>query len=867
MPTTLENAQELAGWGFNVLPARGKSPIVKWSDYQAKRSDSELPLWFKPNKRYNYWVNCGTISGWICLDCDSDEGEAFWRNQLGDVLDQTACVKTSKGHHYWFRIPEGHDPIPSWSQNNAQKDAGILFDVRAEGTGAIVPPSIHESGHVYEWVRGPDYGKDVPEALCGPQTTEDGGEAPQARSMLIHLVESPPDGEGGRNNWLARVAGHYAKEYAPARRDAYEYHVRLAADKLDPPLPDTEIDKTLESLWRKECAKGHSELVGQEPEEKSGYLLPGGDTLLTECVNGKGKDAEVSLEVWGDFDIRAVGVVEDEEARRVYDVRVHRRRQGDVRAALLPAPTLADIRQLNVWLGELGVSILPPPGMTAKGSPSQRLARYIEAQDPPHFTVVNHLGWDGDVFVAHEGNIDAEGLAVHTDRKPHPILRNRAPYRYGFAVTPEEAAAVLREVLTFHDETICSVFGAWWAACLLKGQIEDSRSSTLFPFMAIAAPSESGKTNGFLPMMVALSGNTVGNDSPTVAELRDSLSSNRSGIVWIDDKDSTEHYRELVRQATSGGTVSKKGEDRTTSVRVKLVNPLMLTGEALTVVGVEKASIDRAVQLDLPSPVGRRSLKDPSKPQYVDVVRLSRKYPDLNDAAGTLLSMAMSHASLIDHMEALQLQSGRFAEKMSIMRLGARVLTLMTGEEVHTERVDTWAHAQEELGNENALTLTILPGLLAATNFSSRVQEASGDWPITPVLHADGMVWFNTQATALYWTRLNRGRDNSRVADPKAIESQAIRAGMGGRGRVWEDGTPRSKRFKVGGNANARPWFWSAGPEMTALLLARAQGETRDAFEGESPEGMKGSPRGQQGLFLPTAEDLRYLAGDVPPEV
>lgn len=861
MPSTLENAQQLAGWGFNVLPARGKSPTVKWGDYQSKRSDPELSLWFKPNKRYNYWVNCGRISGWICLDCDSDIAEGFWRNQLGDeLLDSTACVKTSKGYHYWFRIDPDGEEWRSWSQNNDQKDAGILFDVRSEGTGAIVPPSVHESGHVYEWVRDPSYGKAAPEALRGPQTAEEEAEAPQARTMLAHLLSNPPEGEGGRNNWLARVCGHYAKQYAPNKRDAYDYHVREAADKLDPPLPDEEAQKTFDSLWKKECAKGHEELVGVEPDEKAGFLLSGGDTILTECVTGKGKNAESTLEVWGDFDMRAVGVVEDDDARRVYDVRVHRRRQGDVRHALLPAPVLADGRALNSWLAELGVSILPPPGMVTKSSASQRLTRYIEAQDPPHFKVVPHLGWDHDVFIAHEGNIDAEGLAVHTDRKPHPILRNRAPYRYGYKVGRDEAVEVLREVLTFHDETICSVYGAWWAACLLKGQIEDSRSSTLFPFMAIAAPSESGKTNGFLPMMVALSGNIVGNDSPTVAELRDSLSSNRSGIVWIDDKDSTEHYRELVRQATSGGTVSKKGEDRTTSVRVKLVNPLMLTGEALTVVGVEKASIDRAVQLDLPSPVGRRSVRNPARPQFDDVVRLARKYPDMTDAAGTLLSLAMEHANLIDEMESLQLQTGRFAEKTSILRLGARVLTAMTGDPVHTERVDVWAHAQEEVGNENALTLSILPRLLAATNMSKQVQEASGEWPITPVVVVDGHVWFNVQATADHWNRLNRGKDNSRTADAKAIEGQARRVEMGGRKREWEDGTPKIKRFKVGGNPNVRPWFWSVGPEMSELLIERAEG-------GVPSRVSKGSLGGvQRGMFLPTESELRSLSGDVDPD-
>jgi len=99
---------------------------------------------------------------------------------------------------------------------------------------------------------------------------------------------------------------------------------------------------------------------------------------------------------------------------------------------------------------------------------------------------------------------------------------------------------VLDEVLTYHDETVTSVFGAWWAACLLKPQIEVATS--LFPFVAIEAPSESGKTNGFFQMMTQLNGNTRGETQPTKAALRDMAAAHRNGIVWVDDPAMLEHY-------------------------------------------------------------------------------------------------------------------------------------------------------------------------------------------------------------------------------------------------------------------------------------------------------------------------------------
>jgi putative DNA primase/helicase len=75
-----------------------------------------------------------------------------------------------------------------------------------------------------------------------------GGSEPA--SMLSHLLANRPD-EGGRNNWLARVAGHYAVQLP--WKDAYEETVRGLGRELG--LEAAEIEKLITSIWEAEQAK------------------------------------------------------------------------------------------------------------------------------------------------------------------------------------------------------------------------------------------------------------------------------------------------------------------------------------------------------------------------------------------------------------------------------------------------------------------------------------------------------------------------------------------------------------------------------------------------------------------------------------
>lgn len=831
MGTPLQAARKLDSYGFNVLPASagGKAPQVAWQRFQEHRTSDKLKVWFAGAKARNFWIMTGRISGIVVLDCDNEAAVEWWAARVGqEVLDETTAVKTANGIHFYFAYPD--QLITNWSKH----EDDIHFDLRSDGTGVIAPPSIHESGHEYKWIRDPASMVVAPDGLRRTGDDTRSGEGDGGRSHLTELLGRPP-AKGGRNDWLARVAGHYAKTFYPLE-DAYRTHVELANRQLADPLEEAEVLKTMESIWNAEFRKKDGK-AGGEATLENGYLLGNGDEIFVQTRRKVGEQWTTDIQHWADFDIVAVGVVEDEEANRTYDVEINRKRQKDKKRALLPASKLSDSRALNPWLAEFGVTILPPDGMWPKlGSASSRLQRYIEAQSPPHFKVVDHLGWHVDGFVTHDGVIRQDGIHGFDRHQPNPRLRNWAPYRYGFA-DEKVAREVLAEVLTFHDQTVTAVFGAWWAACLLKPQVQAVTSQ--FPFMALEAPSESGKTTGFFSLMLALNGNTQGQVDPTRAALRDWMSAHQSGIVWVDDLSDTQHLMDLLRQATGEGSVGKKGEDRSTQEVVRLVAPICISGESLGL-SLQKALVDRAVQLEVPSPTERRSLNNPDRLQWADIVDLKKRFPDLTDMAGTMVQLALRNEALIADIPKLAGEyGGRFGDKIGVLRMGARLLATMADDEALVERVDLWCAGQEALGNENTLTLKLIPQALARTNWQRRPLAAAGRWPSTPAfIDENDTVWFSPQALADWWGEVRHGRVEARTETAEMLAQQAKALGLGGaKGegrkmfRLWDEGD----RYHPSRTTDNRAYYWRLPLALSTFVLERSRQGTRISMSTVAP--------------------------------
>jgi len=788
MASILEEARRLSAMGFNVLPTRRgkKSPAVKWEQWQHQPTAGMVESWWNAHSGFvGIFTMTGEASGLLVLDCDSDEADAFWRTLIGPEMDATACVKTRKGHHYWFSIPGGA-VVPGW----AYHEGSLSWDVKAEGGGVMTPPSPHPEGGSYEWVRPPESTIEAPSALLnglagisGRLAAYSGQEvdtAPVAESiasMLDALRASPPKGQGGRNVWLTKVCGHHAahiKFY-----DAYLGYVRQDNALLSPPLDEAELLKTADSIWQAEHAKStlfEFQLDMADCVEDNGWLI-GGNGLLWCPVT---VDKVTTLASWCDFDIKVLGIIQSEDAETVDYLVTLTTLHGKLEC-VLPSKILGRGNELMAWLMARRATIISPKGdLHAKVSFATRLGRYVKAQPAEAWRMVPHLGFDdvSGMWLCHEGVIGAESAQAEpfTGQGVRPstslLARNAAPYHYGFSGTRWDAQDVLCEVMTFHDETVCAVFGAWWAASFLKPQI--MKRAALFPFMALEAPSGSGKTNGFFALMVQLGGNTEGHGQQTTAVFRDRASAHNAGIVWIDDVSDLDDTLDIIRQATSGGSRSKKSFDNTTNEKVKLVSPIVLSGEGITGLGGEKALSDRAIRLSVPLPNARMSLHgEEGRSQWLDITDLMDQYPgkngsDLTQLAGWFVSMALECVSDLEseHWNSLRPNGAlaRFGDSMTILRIGARILEHLMGVKSPgpwVERVDAWVEAEIAKYNPdaNVLTNTILPRALLADSGVLR-RQAHGDTMV--FLDEFGCLNYSESMVCAWWLKHNHITERER---------------------------------------------------------------------------------------------------------
>lgn len=841
MPDRVEAALSLHALGWQVVPAsrRGKLPIGEWKRWQTERVPERAVREGFAAGEPNAFVITGAASRLCVLDCDTLEADIWWREKLGgDVLDATTQVITRQGRHYYFRLAEGQV-----ERGRSRHEAGIDWDLRAEGGGVIAPPSIHETGHRYEWApeRGPEALQDAPTGLF-ERTPGEPSDAP--RSLLNQLLENPP-AEGGRNNWLARVAGHYALHIP--HRDAFETMVRQAADALTPALPEHEIAKLVGSIWQAERAKEGKapEPVSEDDEEdawrknlqeataETGWLVSGGTRILVQVAHKEededGESKRVAgLEMWMDGDLRVLGIVEY-GGNRTYEVEV-RKPGGYVATDSLPADAVANAQRLPAWLSRHGIAIGGPDSMwPARMRESARLLRYLEAQEAPALEAIPYLGWhdESSSFVTHEGVIRLDGPVGFERVRPVPAMKNWAKYRYGTEAGSDIARGVLSRVLEFHDGQVASVFAAWWMASLLRPQIQ--RLVSQFPFMALEAASESGKTTGYFNLMMELSGHYGGQSNPTTAALRDALSANRSGIVWVDDLDDLHNHGELLRNVTVGGSMVKKGEDNHTQVTATMRASLVVSGEGLGLHG-QKALLDRAILLNVPSPVGRLSRS--GRAQWEDILDLHREYPDLTALAGSIVQLALQHEGEIRDLKSLREGSGRFADKIAIIRLGARILAKVVQEQWMVDLADDWCDAQKDSGAENALTLTIIPEVLAITGFKRKPEGPDEGRRLVPTpVFVDRrgedppIIWFSPMLLEAWLQRNRRKGAGTRLETKQSLEDQARALDLGG-----ARGVDR-KQFKYT-SGDGRAMYWRCPAELTQELLSRAEG-----FEGGEPYG------------------------------
>ncbi|QDH48948.1 DNA polymerase/primase [Arthrobacter phage Gisselle] len=857
--TLLDSALALAREGWHVFPLRPgtKIPLISKKAggkgaHDGSTDEDLIRYWWTKYPTAGIGANLGEDR--LAIDLDFQHGAT----RLGSLPD-TRTHHSGRGNgnvHLVYRVEPGSAAAAVKSGTNV---LGPGIDIRAgKGSYIVMPPTPHEeTGQPYRLdvydreehlltddelaVIYQEAGVAQPAASRGAKkglSVISGAKSHQRpmeshASTLAGLLADPP-AEGGRNDWFVRICGFIAKR--TARFNDFEIEALGAANRMPNPLPVEELQKTINSVWESEQAKPAKKLY-----EGNGFLTGNKARLQCQVATRQGDDTIYETAPYADFDIEARGVAVDETSRRLYWVRIYW--DGKFYDTTLPGETLGNEPGFKVWLAARGMSIDQPFNAVPKTPAATRILRYLNSQKPPEVKIVTTLGYDEtmDGFVTHEGLITQSGKTskeeAHIVADPSLVERDIAPYAYGMERDRAEAQRVLREILTFQDETATSIFGAWWAACLLKPQIQDR--TALFPFFGVEAASESGKTNGFFDLMVELNGNTRGQIVPTRPVLRDYASANKNGIVWADDLDSLEAYGELLRASTSNGTASKMEADRNGIRNTKVVAPILITGEALGF-GTQKALLDRSVVLNITSPKGRKSKHDPAKLQWEDVQELRSLYPKsqggLSVLSGWFVQAALQNVkpALKALNEAAREIPGRHGDKLAVLRAGARLLDSLVGYEdpwsgqgEHARRVDAWAGANSQsLDQDNTLTMKLLPWALRTFDYPEkpeRIEQGRFQSLITPAfikgdlesLDAPGLdgstaeIFFSPTLLAEAWKREQGFKVDDRTETVSALsqQTQALAAGH--------------KTVKVAGHVQR---FRKLPDEYAQVVLKRSQG-------------------------------------------
>lgn len=146
----------LARWycftcGFAVTPLRpwSKQRLFSGNTFQTwfPRED-HLCKWFCTPQPYGIAIVPGEVSGnLVILDFDEVSVYQVWLSLIPGAVD-FPIVRSARGVHVYTRLKD------MVSNGQGQFEGLIFGDIIAHGN-ITAPPSIHPSGHVYEWIGDP----------------------------------------------------------------------------------------------------------------------------------------------------------------------------------------------------------------------------------------------------------------------------------------------------------------------------------------------------------------------------------------------------------------------------------------------------------------------------------------------------------------------------------------------------------------------------------------------------------------------------------------------------------------------------------------------------------------------------------------
>ncbi|MBT9168569.1 MAG: hypothetical protein DDT19_01916 [Syntrophomonadaceae bacterium] len=254
----------------------GKTPVIKEWQRRTVPQWEEVEDWFRRNSHLNLGLilgRAGEEQGWnICgIDIDGEEAEERLQKMSRGVLPPTWEFATGNGRRLLYMLPEG---AHSKKFKQKVKEGELAF--LATGQQTVIPPSVHYTGKVYQWIEGRDPSSiglaDAPQWLLNMVLIA--GEEGEEISNLSPPVEfqdwNRTLSKGERNTHITKLAGSLIARGTIPKREVISFLKTWNREHCNPPISEVEIEVMVTALFESEK---HKQIARKSKKGKEEVVL------------------------------------------------------------------------------------------------------------------------------------------------------------------------------------------------------------------------------------------------------------------------------------------------------------------------------------------------------------------------------------------------------------------------------------------------------------------------------------------------------------------------------------------------------------------------------------------------------------------
>lgn len=150
IPICSHDHQNMSSLHIQRCKCAGKTPLIKGWQTHDNTTEANLQEWIRSFKTFNLGLPLGDASGYCGIDVDGEEGVRLLMEMSNGDLPATWEFSTGAGSRLIYKIPIGIE-----TKKFKQVGKGVHEECALLCTGqqTVIPPSIHNTGRVYEWVK------------------------------------------------------------------------------------------------------------------------------------------------------------------------------------------------------------------------------------------------------------------------------------------------------------------------------------------------------------------------------------------------------------------------------------------------------------------------------------------------------------------------------------------------------------------------------------------------------------------------------------------------------------------------------------------------------------------------------------------